>query len=295
MESYGVIYKCVNIFNDRVYIGQTINFEKRKKSHLNSNHYSAIKNDLLKYGSDAFIWFIIQECSNQTELSHAEHYWIQIHLDRGMKLGESLYNKNTGGNRGYKISESTKETLRKKMSGDGNPMYGRIHNENTIKILREQKVGSNNPNHGKRGIESSHWNCPHNEKTKQKLRKNNTCSYIVHFEDGNIKKYPDTPFMDVCKSLGIGKDTFDSFYYPRKPYMGITRIEKYGGQILSEPQKSYSNSTSFIVYFNDGTKKEYIEIGYRKMSKVLGTYHRNIKNLCESGKSYQNIKKIEIK
>ena len=61
------IYKVTNKINGKIYIGQTNNFEKRKREHLldkRTNH-QAFKRALNKYGFDGFDWEIIDKCEEE--------------------------------------------------------------------------------------------------------------------------------------------------------------------------------------------------------------------------------------
>ncbi|MCK9429306.1 MAG: GIY-YIG nuclease family protein [Candidatus Omnitrophica bacterium] len=77
----GIIYKVVNLINDKIYIGLTSQkFSERKSSHI----YKAFKkkdnhifhNSLRKYGLDVFEWSIIWEGDKEL-LSEMEIFYIQ--------------------------------------------------------------------------------------------------------------------------------------------------------------------------------------------------------------------------
>lgn len=74
----GVIYKITNLINGEAYIGQTINFERRKKEHLKAKDNFAIHNAIRKYGIDNFSWEILEECSENL-LNEREKYWISYY------------------------------------------------------------------------------------------------------------------------------------------------------------------------------------------------------------------------
>ena len=101
------IYEIVNIKNNKKYIGQSVNIEKRWQNHkakLNKQQHS---NDYLqkawnKYGVDAFIFNIVEKCSREL-LDERETFWIiknnsynnGYNLDNGgsgvLKYPESYY------------------------------------------------------------------------------------------------------------------------------------------------------------------------------------------------------------
>ena len=98
------IYKFQNKLNNKVYIGQSINIEKRFKEHLsnmlnpntkdyNSKFYRALR----KYGIANFTFEIIEEVSKNI-LNEREEYWVNFYnsyLDG--------YNSNSGG---FKVTEN---------------------------------------------------------------------------------------------------------------------------------------------------------------------------------------------
>lgn len=92
------IYKIVNIINNKVYIGQSVNILTRWRRHrtdsknLNNCHplYIAIR----KYGLENFLFEIIEECP-KSELNSREKYWIKKY-----DTFNSGYNQTRGGTGG---------------------------------------------------------------------------------------------------------------------------------------------------------------------------------------------------
>lgn len=71
----GVIYKATNLIDGKAYIGQTKNFETRKRQHLRAKDDYPFHLALRKYGEENFEWAILEECDN-SELNKRESYWI---------------------------------------------------------------------------------------------------------------------------------------------------------------------------------------------------------------------------
>lgn len=88
------IYKITNLVNGKVYIGQSINIERRWEKHKTSNDDFAIHQAIKKYGLSNFTCEIIEEC-NQDELNEKEIYWINQY--DSIKNG---YNMIPGGSNG---------------------------------------------------------------------------------------------------------------------------------------------------------------------------------------------------
>lgn len=91
-----VIYKVTNLTNQKIYIGQTNNFEKRKKRHYyiakvsNTTFHKA----LIKYGFDNFKWEILAECKTRTQANSLEKKYIREH---GGVSNPLVYNETEGG------------------------------------------------------------------------------------------------------------------------------------------------------------------------------------------------------
>lgn len=80
MQLKSRIYKIVNTINNKIYIGQTVNFIKRKSEHFvklsKSIHVNSyLQNTYNKYGVDAFIFKIIEECEINI-LTEREQFYI---------------------------------------------------------------------------------------------------------------------------------------------------------------------------------------------------------------------------
>lgn len=88
------IYKIKNKINGKVYIGQSVNIERRWHSHKYANcKSSAIYSAIKKYGIENFSFKVIEECSIE-ELNDKEMYWINFYDSTNSNKG---YNLNLGG------------------------------------------------------------------------------------------------------------------------------------------------------------------------------------------------------
>jgi group I intron endonuclease len=126
----GFIYKITSPSN-KVYIGQTINFEKRVNHYKKLNCKTQIRlyNSLLKYGFDSHKIEIIENCKFD-ELNNRERYYQELYdcINKGLNL---IYT-NTSEKRKL-ISEET----RKKMSESGKiKVFSKEHRENISKAER---------------------------------------------------------------------------------------------------------------------------------------------------------------
>lgn len=129
LNCFGVIYLITNIVNNKIYVGQSVNFYKRVKIHERTsfnkknrdyNHplYKAIR----KYGIVNFEVKILKRCSSLDELNSSEIFYIKT-LDSIIDHGKG-YNLEKGGHNGLK-SEFTKAKMRKSQGGINSPSYNK--------------------------------------------------------------------------------------------------------------------------------------------------------------------------
>lgn len=108
------IYIIINNITNTCYIGQAYDIGKRIKrhiQHLNNNyhHCAYLQNAWNKYGSQAFVFFQLEEIKEYSQLTSAEQFW----MDYFKYIGAILYNvlpaKRT--HLGIKRSQETKDKI----------------------------------------------------------------------------------------------------------------------------------------------------------------------------------------
>lgn len=124
------IYCIKNIINNKIYIGSTCDFKRRKKRHLlqlrtNSHHSILLQRAYNKYGEDNFTFEVLEIITDKKELLKKE----QEYIDNLKPFAPN----------GYNVSHLATNCC---LYGEENGMYG--------------KHGTNNPNYGrKNSIESN--------------------------------------------------------------------------------------------------------------------------------------------
>ena len=163
------IYRILNLFNNKCYIGQTINFRNRINKHKfmlrrNSHSNNFLQNAWNKYGCDNFKFEVIEECEKEI-LVEKEEYWVNFYnscnRDCGynlMKIIDKVQYHNDISKSKIKEARSkqittqeTREKLSKLYSGVGNPFYGKHHTPETIQKIKDNMPdmsGENSPNYG---------------------------------------------------------------------------------------------------------------------------------------------------
>lgn len=106
------------------YNGKNYHKRNRIKKILNQNKYPIIK--------------IVFESENEQEVFNKEKELIKIYGRRDLKTG-SLTNLTEGGegSSGYIFTAEARQKISKRVSGTGNPMYGKNHTLETKKIISE--------------------------------------------------------------------------------------------------------------------------------------------------------------
>lgn len=105
------IYKIENLINHKVYIGQSIDIERRLRGHKNKEHNSHLKRAFEKYGIENFSFEILKETK---DLDYWEIFLIQIYKATDKRYG---YNSDFGGNLNKVCSEEHKNKIFKALKG----------------------------------------------------------------------------------------------------------------------------------------------------------------------------------
>jgi group I intron endonuclease len=170
------IYQIINIQNQRVYIGQTKNYNSRFRQHKNkllSNKHNnlILQTDFNTYTDENFIYQVVECCLDLTQdyVDSREQYWIDnsSKVYNVVKIITRRFWPSCSLNRriGVKLSEETKQKLsdskKGKTLGKDNHFYGKKHTEETkLKISAAKK--------GKTLGEDNHFfNKKHTEETKK--------------------------------------------------------------------------------------------------------------------------------
>lgn len=133
---YGIIYKCTNLINGKIYIGQTIKgLEHRKGLHeitADKNRGFYFHNAIRKYGKENFKWEIIDSGLSKIDLDNKEIFYINIFNVLNHDFG---YNIKSGGSCGNPYAGKTKEEMNVISKRKSQAFKGRIFTqEHKLKI-----------------------------------------------------------------------------------------------------------------------------------------------------------------
>jgi group I intron endonuclease len=147
MKIAGIYRIQSKIKPERIYIGSSMNIERRWKIHMyelgNGKHINPkLQNHYNKYGKDDLVFSIIVGCDNDNLIAMEQFYldaidpWFNICPTAGNTRGrpvsdetrDKLRKANIGRpswNKGKTFSEEHKRNIGRSMKGEKNPMYGR--------------------------------------------------------------------------------------------------------------------------------------------------------------------------
>ena len=159
------IYKITSP-SGKVYIGQSINIEKRliKYRNLHCKEQTYLYNSLKKYGFDEHLFEVIIECQ-QEELNNLEIFYINLYKSFNSKFGLNLRE----GGKGGKMSEETKQKM--SISRKGNKYaLGKKHSEEAKKRYVEARKGKTRSEETKKKMSEAQKGKIVSQETKDKLR-----------------------------------------------------------------------------------------------------------------------------
>lgn len=138
------IYLITREDTSQMYVGQSVNIEKRWKEHIRGADIdsSRLEKAMRKHGVDKFSLKIITKLPNvEKELNSHEKYWIKFYNTYEDRFH---YNLTPGGEISpMKNPDIVKKALknRKDLSGPNNPFYRKKHSDESKKKISEAKKG----------------------------------------------------------------------------------------------------------------------------------------------------------
>jgi len=232
---YGIIYKCTNLVNNKVYIGQTIKgLECRKKKHykladkkINRYFYDAIN----KHKKENFYWEQIDIASSKEELDSKERFYISMYRSYIKEYGYNMTLGGDGGDTYSKLSPENKKKCSKKLSL---ALKGRKKPPGFGENLSKSRRGENNPNFGKPTSKKQKlavYKLLKSERNPGKNKSKETCRKISESNKGRLPpNYIDSNKEAYYKELHslIDNKTFkiDSSKVKECIYLVINRLTK---------------------------------------------------------------------
>lgn len=251
------IYKITNP-NGKVYIGQSINIEKRFKQYKNLQNVSeqkALYNSFLKYGVENHLFEVIEECSiellNERERFYQEFYNV---INKGLNCfltntneKKRVFSKET--------KEKMKESAKNKLFSDKHrknigiavskrdfmmSFKGHKHSEDTKKFLSESQKGILNHNFGKKASISTRKKMSLKSKGEKNgmFGKKHSNETILKIQQNRTKPKNRKGVIVLDLSNGI-------FYYSIKEASKISGINYI--TLFAKLNNKIKNNTNFII------------------------------------------------
>lgn len=220
------IYKITNKLNDKIYIGQTNNPNRRWEQHKsgafkNSNDCPKLYNAIRKYGFENFKLDILTNSMDIDDINILEEQYI-INYDSKI----NGYNISNGGYNTEK-SQETKDKISKAKSGINHHYFGRhLSKEHREKISKHHiehgvSVGSKSGMYGKTQtdevkaiISKAHLGIPRSQEVKDKISKansgKNNASYGKKGDDGFHCKISNKQVIEIREKYKTNNYTYEN-------------------------------------------------------------------------------------
>lgn len=242
------IYKITNKFNNRIYIGSTVDFMKRWAAHQSDlfhnrhpnqymqNDYNACKKE---YGEEPLTYEILEMVSKSELLIREQHY-----LDLFFDNKSQCYNicEKAGNTLGYKPSEKTKALWREQRKGKDM--------SKATKASVAARIGKPRSEETKKRIRSAHLGKKLSESTKNKLRKPKSAEHIEKLIEA--KRNISDATKEKLKQAKLGKKATNA----TKQKMSLARSGEKNpnfGKHMSEEQKQMISETKARKRYGDKT------------------------------------------
>lgn len=180
------VYQIFNPYNNKRYIGSSINVEKRFKQHKSSlrgnrHHNKHLQNAWNKY-KDILIFEPLEYCEPEY-LLELEQYYIDFYNSADRRFGYNIDAIADHAKPGFKLSEETKEKMRKKAKG-------RKMTPEQIEKMRMAQTGKPKPAQSetmKRKYANGEATFPrYSEVSKEKQKE-----WSKHSSEANVRRYSD--------------------------------------------------------------------------------------------------------
>jgi len=159
------LYRITNLINGKVYIGQTVNADRRWSDHKwlsKKKHEQYVHSAMNKYGIENFSFEVIAECKLPDDANEAEKQLIIQYDSRNPEKG---YNLAPGGETAWNTG----------LPAEQQPMYGKHHSEDSKKKISESNMGKLNPHseEWREKASKAHKGRPKTEEWKEKISQSN--------------------------------------------------------------------------------------------------------------------------
>lgn len=243
MNHYNCVYMYVNTINNKTYVGQAKDFNRRHKTHVRQSRCEKHKSYNLpfhcairKYGIESFKIVILKENLNDQCLLNL---WECFYIEKFNSLVKNKkgYNVASGGHNGNAFEGKTEEEMREikrklseshkglqagknhpmygtRRSGENAPMYGKHHTEEAKRKMSEAQKGKHNKGgklneETKKKMSEAQKGKPKSEEAKKKISEAKLIKIIQYDKNLNLIKVWNSA-LDASKELQISNQIISS-------------------------------------------------------------------------------------
>lgn len=238
------IYCIRNALNGKVYVGKSINIERRFLAHsylLNKDHCASdvnrhLFNAVKKYGIENFSFEIIEKVEGEESLTERELFWMVELKSTDRDFG---YNLRMDSSSKCYVHDETREIFRSIFSGEGNPNFGNKWSDD-----QRLKMSEIAKSRHKSGVYGDEW--------KSKISK--ASSEMWKDED---KK------SEMARKVAKSKQKYDFEQYSKDGEL-LRVWESVEQIVLANPEYKWQNIYSVC----NGYKKSYRGFIWKKKLKI---------------------------
>jgi group I intron endonuclease len=143
-----VIYKIINLTNAKFYVGSTVKWRTRVRTHrrklaAGSHHCLPLQNAWNKYGEQSFVFRIVAVVDDAAELHKVEQAFLTEHHGTDVCYNMARYtdNSNRGAVRGQRHKDRLSVALKLHYENHAHPRLGLPHSEDSKALMRTNRAG----------------------------------------------------------------------------------------------------------------------------------------------------------
>lgn len=171
-----VIYKIINLTNAKFYVGSTVNWRARVRTHrrkldAGTHHCTHLQAAWTKYGADAFVFRVIAEVDDADALHTLEQVYLDEHHGSPQCYNMARYTDNS--TRGVPHSQLHKqrlsEALKRHYETNPHPRQGKPHLDISKALMKVNRAGKTVSESTKEKLRAANLGKTATEVTRAKL------------------------------------------------------------------------------------------------------------------------------